>query len=429
MSMIKNRTMIHRGIFRYCLLGIAFLLPVFGRLVPSLIALMVLNWLIEGRFRQKFRLVSSDRIRMLTLSFGLFYLLYLAGLIYTSNFEYGLFDLQVKFSLFIFPLLLATADEESFSNSQRRQLLIVFISGCLAGSLLFMGRAFVEAVYNHAENAFSYAGLSWYFHSSYLSMYYNFAIAAILGHLITLDWKRKIPWRILEAALILWFIILVFLLSSKAGILTLGGILLFCTGLLVFKRKNWLGGIIVLVVGAGIFYTTYRILPGPYQRMETAGEVIRSDAGNLNQSPESTAERLAIWKASTEIIRDHYLLGVGTGDVKDALYGKYAEKSMYSALNKKLNAHCQYLQTFIALGVAGFLFLVLMLMLPGILAIRRKDNLYLVFLGIFAFNILVESMFETQAGVVFYAFFNAFLFISMSTPNQRLTDITEKRES
>src|ERR1035437_7806514 len=157
MSMIKNRTMIHRGIFRYCLLGIAFLLPVFGRIVPSLIALMVFNWLIEGRFRQKFQLVSSDRMRMLTLSFGLFYLLYLAGLIYTSNFEYGLFDLQVKFSIFIFPLLLATADMESFSNSQRRQLLLAYIAGCLAGSFLFMGRAFVEAVYIHAENAFSYA--------------------------------------------------------------------------------------------------------------------------------------------------------------------------------------------------------------------------------------------------------------------------------
>ncbi len=421
--------MIHRGVFRYCLLGIAFLLPVFGRLVPSLIALMVLNWIIEGRFRQKVQLVRSDRMRMLTLSFGLFYVLYLAGLIYTTNFEYGLFDLQVKFSILIFPMLFATAVEESFSNSQRRQLLIVFISGCLAGSLLFMGKAVVETVYNHAENAFFYGSLSWYFHSSYLSMYYNFAIAAILGHLITLDWKRKIPWRILEAALILWFIILVFLLSSKAGILTLGGILLFCTGLLILKRKNLLGGIIILAVGIGIFYTAYRLLPGTYQRMEIAGKVIRSDAGNLNQSPESTAERLAIWKASTEIIQDYWLLGVGTGDVKDALYAKYAEKSMVSALNKKLNAHCQYLQTFIALGIAGFLFLVLMLVIPGILAIRRKDNLYLVFLGIFAFNILVESMFETQAGVVFYAFFNAFLFISMSTTNKRSMDNTEKRES
>jgi O-antigen ligase len=109
---------------------------------------------------------------------------------------------------------------------------------------------------------------------------------------------------------------------------------------------------------------------------------------------------------------------VGTGDVKDALYVKYAEKGMDAALDKKLNVHCQYLQTFVALGIAGFAILVLMLILPGILAVKRKDKLYLLFLCIFALNILVESMFETQAGVVFYAFFNAFLFISM-TVNQK----------
>jgi O-antigen ligase len=155
--------------------------------------------------------------------------------------------------------------------------------------------------------------------------------------------------------------------------------------------------------------------------------VIRSDTGNLNQSPESTAERVAIWKASAEIIRDHWLLGVGTGDVKDALYGKYAEKRMNAALKKKLNSHCQYLQTFIALGVAGFLFLVLMLLLPGIRAIQMKDNTYLIFLGIFAFNILVESMFEIQAGVVFYAFFNTFLFISMNNANQHSKGTTKQQ--
>ena len=45
-----------------------------------------------------------------------------------------------------------------------------------------------------------------------------------------------------------------------------------------------------------------------------------------------------------------------------------------------------------------------------IYAFRKKHLLYLLFLGIIAFNLLVESMFERQAGVVFYALFNSFLF-------------------
>lgn len=415
MNMVKNRTVIHREIFRYCLLGIAILLPVYGPLVPSVIVLMVLNWVIEGRFRHKFHMIWHERSRKLTLAFGVIYLIYLAGLLNTLNFQYGLFDLEVKLALFIFPLVFATTDEESFSSSRRRELLIVYILGCLSGSLLLMGRASIATIFEHESDAFFYGKLSWFFHSSYLSMYYNFAIVVILDHLVTLDWKKKLVWRILESILILWFVLLVFLLSSKAGILSLGGILLFFAGLLIFKRKNWAGGLTILAISAAFFVITSQFLPGPFQRIETAGKVIRSESGNMAQSPESTAERVSIWKVAVDIIREHYLVGVGTGDVKDELYVKYAERGMDSALTKKLNVHCQYLQTFVALGVAGFITLVLMLVLPGILAISRKDNVYLLFLGIFAFNILVESMFETRAGVVFYAFFNVFLFMSMIT--------------
>ena len=413
MNTTNQRMVIHGKIFRYLLMGIAFSLPVYGRVVPTLITLMFINWIIEGRFRQKYLLVISVPGRRLALGFGLIYLLYLAGLLHTNNFQYGLFDLEVKLSLLIFPLVFATSGEAVFSNPRRRELLLVFTAGCLAGSLLFMGRALVTTIFSHAENAFYYGSLSWYFHSSYLSMYYNFAIAVILCHLITLEWKKNLLWSLLEALLVLWFMMLVFLLSSKAGIICLAGIFIFFTVLLILKRKNWIGGISILAVSAAIFMITYQLLPGPFQRMQTAGKVIRSDKANLNQSPESTAERLSIWKVASEIIHEHYLLGVGTGDVKDALYVKYAEKGMGSALSKKLNVHCQYLQTFVALGITGFLLLLVTLVFPGILAIRMKDNLYLVFLGVFAFNILVESMFETQAGVIFYAFFNAFLFLSM----------------
>jgi O-antigen ligase len=427
--MRNTKTLIHQGIFRYCLLAVAFLLPVSGRYVPPFIGLMFLNWVLEGRFRQKFRLVASSRMRQFTLLFGFFYLLYLAGMTYTSNYEYGWFDLQVKLSLLVFPFLFATMDSEQFSGFRRVEVLRSFIAGCLAGSLLFMGRAFVETELHHAANAFFYGSLSWYFHSSYLSMYYNFAVAALLGHLLSQEFKWRTVRYLAEAVLILWFIVLVFLLSSKAGILTLGGILLFYSGLLIFRRKELIPGIIILLLGAIIFYSTSRLLPAPFERMEYAGEVIRSDPGNKSQSTESTGERLAIWKASSEIIRDHFLIGVGTGDVKDSLYGKYSENKMYPALVRKLNCHCQYLQTFIAVGAAGFLVLVLMLALPAIPAVRRKDNLYLLFLGIFAFNILVESMFETHAGVMLYAFFNAFLFVSMGSAGQFSAGDADPEES
>ena len=57
--------------------------------------------------------------------------------------------------------------------------------------------------------------------------------------------------------------------------------------------------------------------------------------------------------------------------------------------------------------------LVLSFFYPAMLAWRSNQFLYVVFVIIFSVNILVESMLEVQAGVVFYAFFNAFLFTAI----------------
>jgi O-antigen ligase len=150
-------------------------------------------------------------------------------------------------------------------------------------------------------------------------------------------------------------------------------------------------------------------MPYAVQRIGRAGEVVRAGRPADPGLVDGTAERMEVWKASLEVIRDHPVLGTGTGDVKDELIGKYSRDGMEGAFSQKLNAHNQYLQTFAALGIGGFLVLAAMILLPFLDAIRKRDLLYLMFLLVFGLNIAVESMLETQAGVVFYAFFNSFL--------------------
>ena len=123
-----------------------------------------------------------------------------------------------------------------------------------------------------------------------------------------------------------------------------------------------------------------------------------------------------IWWYSFEITNDNFLMGVGTGDVKDNLLDKYREKQMFNALGLELNAHNQYLQTTLALGILGLIILMVTLVLPALYGLEVKHYLYLIFLILIAFNFLFESMLETQAGVVFYAFFNTYLFAIKKDP-------------
>jgi len=111
---------------------------------------------------------------------------------------------------------------------------------------------------------------------------------------------------------------------------------------------------IVLAVSVS-FYAGIKIFPKVAQRFSTAESVIKYSTDTLTQSTEGTAQRLLIWKATLEIIRQHPITGTGTGDIKDALVERYKSSNNFIAYEKKFNAHNQYLQTFAALGIVGFL--------------------------------------------------------------------------
>jgi O-antigen ligase len=100
---------------------------------------------------------------------------------------------------------------------------------------------------------------------------------------------------------------------------------------------------------------------------------------------------------------------VGVGDANDALYQAYADNGLSGALHYHLNAHNQYLQTFLGLGLFGLLLLFEFTWVQMIRAIRRKYFLMFVFAFLIALNFLVESMLQTAAGVLFFMYFYAIL--------------------
>jgi O-antigen ligase len=410
MDKISSRHIIHQRIFYYCCLALVFLLPVYGRVIPPIIALIVLNWLIEGRFIKTFPQVFKDRGRWWTFSFSLFYLLYLAGLLYSSNYQYGMFDLEIKLSLFVFPLLFSTLDKSMFNPTEIRSVCKMFVTGCFTGSVILLIHALFNKLLYNTENAFVYSNLSWSFHPSYFAAYLTFAIAIAADHLFlhhnTMNMKVKTGLIIL----VLFFFAVVFLLSSKAGIGSLFLLAFVYILLVMFRIKKIMAGIVLIIGSVLCFYAAFNLFPYAVMRIGKANTTATLNESSLGGDNSSTPERLIIWKNSWEIIRQHFITGVGTGNVKDELLKKYKEKNLKVLYEQKLNTHNQYLETFIALGIIGLLALLAMLILPAIRAVRTMNYLYFVFLVIFSFNILVESMLEIQAGVVFFAFFNSFFF-------------------
>lgn len=401
--MLPQRKIFYSKIHFYLIASLAFLLPL-GKILWLCIALLIINWLLQGNFKSRFASLQHKKFILLFCSI---YIIYAIGLFNSVNKYNGSLDLQIKCSLFMFPLIFASSSSLDFSKI--KNVLLCFIAGNFLASCVCLFKA-LYVYLTTQQNHFFYEEFSVFLHPSYFAMYVNFAVVSILYLMFKEKFKNNY-FDYLLVFLIFFFTIIVLLLSSKMGIFTLLLIYLGYIFFLIAKHKKYLSGIVTLFLLMVVIFISINYFPSATQRINTIKTVLLQK--NIdNKESESTTVRILIWKASVSIIKENFLFGVGTGDANDELVKEYEKKGMTGALEHKLNAHNQFLQTFIELGVIGFVLLLLIFILPFYQAMKSGNSLYMLFLIIIALNILVESMLERQSGIIFYTFFNSLMFFN-----------------
>lgn len=121
----------------------------------------------------------------------------------------------------------------------------------------------------------------------------------------------------------------------------------------------------------------------------------------------STFQRLVYFQVGLGILKNNSVVGVGTGDLKQAY------RDSYNLDNRGLEerfqgiSHNQYLTVGIMLGVVGLITFLLSIFYP--LFLYRKDFLYVVFLTLMLVSFITDNTFNRQAGVILFAFFNSLL--------------------
>jgi hypothetical protein len=127
----------------------------------------------------------------------------------------------------------------------------------------------------------------------------------------------------------------------------------------------------------------------------------------------SVMQRLEYWKASWQIIKEHWLIGVGTGDMNIAFARQYDK--MHSPLEKqwRRRSHNQFLSITVGFGIFGLLWFLFVLAYPFSLKRIRKDYYYFVFFIIFLLSMANEDTLESSAGLTFFAFFSALFLLGL----------------
>jgi len=123
-----------------------------------------------------------------------------------------------------------------------------------------------------------------------------------------------------------------------------------------------------------------------------------------NPDGHSVMQRLEFWKMAVWIIRNNALIGVGTGDVKDAYREAYQANNSRLDEVYRLRAHNQYLTMWVTYGIVGFLLFVTIVVWP-ILSAKRSSSLNTMIVMLAALSFLTEDTLESQAGVMFMGYF------------------------
>jgi O-antigen ligase len=193
----------------------------------------------------------------------------------------------------------------------------------------------------------------------------------------------------------------IILLSSKAGILAISLILIFfIIRFILIKNKNHTLFMLTMIC---LFVCGNILIKSSINRITSSiAHVQQQDV-----TQESSNQRLQLWEQSFIIIKKNFFSGCGSGDVNDILNSELVFK--YPNWNVNLNAHNQFLQVFVGTGLVGFISFLIPIYYFIIAFYRKNKIVSLLFVLLISFNMLFESMLETQAGVVFIAFFLSLL--------------------
>ncbi|HCI56298.1 MAG TPA: O-antigen ligase family protein [Bacteroidales bacterium] len=380
--------------------------------IGALIATGFLWWILE--FKSIFKAFINRWY--LVLPPVIFFLMQFVSVIIGSG---SLKLIETRLMFLLMPLFIFPFFYKQLPNLYNRIIIFSFVSGIAIISLYLFARALadlipmvkqlgIEEVKKSQSHRLFYSYLSIFEHPTYLSMKALWAMVLIL-----IMRPVKKASKILIPVLFIIFSSLIFFLGSRAGLLAWFIVILtLITGLLMRIKKNRLA----------IFIATAFILISflfAVTRISKVNRFIKSTISsleNIETEWKNLDVRTRVWYSAFQLIKEKPLTGYGMAKVEDKLDEEYLKNGFTTEAELHYNAHNQYIETQITLGIAGLFVLLWMLFTPVIHKKQIKfPRLAVYFVLIVVINLFFESMFNRQWGIMFFMIFYCFLTFQPAT--------------
>lgn len=381
---------------------VALSLPLF---IPSwhgkTIILLIVVWVLSIQPKQ---IMTGVKKNYYFFAIFLLVLIYLVGILFSSNRESGWASLESLAPLLILPIIIFSS-EELISSKVLRGVLVSFVAGVITlnlASLAFISHDLWDAK-NLQSNIILANNSIVQIHPAFVSLYLSFCIFFLVDQYFPLETanRSKLGWILFSLVVLITYLVWI---NSRTGILS------FCIAFVFysFYRFQSKARIISLSVLAIFFLIIYSV---PFSRerffntpqLALSGEVIiNSEDPNIYP----LIARRQILDCSIELLKGpESFYGYGTGDFRDVLRECYKEKNYIALYEEGLDSHNEYLAQMHRHGIIGLMLFVTLLIVPFRHALKYKNPLLAVFIILFAITALFENVFSAQKGVTFFALF------------------------
>jgi O-antigen ligase len=393
-----------------------FAIPVHIKVTSvSIGLLMVVAVLKKENYSEFLKLFKNPKFIILVLP----YFFFLTGLLNSRHVSDGIIQVEIVTSLLLFPFIFTAY--KSNSLKYRAELIQSFlILGVIMSYFVCMSVAIPAYLNTNDFNVFFYQVFSGVIKGPHhLSYYVIFAIAIIISSLINRTplfySKFKLTW--LKIVLVLMLSIFLFQLSSKATILIYFAIVGFAFIYSVLRKiisiKIAIPAIIAVVILSAVGLSTHKV----HVRFTNLFKAVEHREQVDLKSQESTALRMAAFKAGTSIIKENFWFGTGTGDIAYAMSDFYKENDYQGAYIHHISPHNQFIRTFAMHGVFAFISLLAVFGLMIYTAIKEKHFLMMFWTFVMIVLFAVEDMFGIQDGIIFFCFYTCYFVLNPKETN------------
>jgi UDP-GlcNAc:undecaprenyl-phosphate/decaprenyl-phosphate GlcNAc-1-phosphate transferase len=375
----------------------------------SFMVLIIRNFAVyKAQFVQVFSLQFRNFLKHKYTIIILFFIgVYLLNVLFVSR----SWDNSVSLKILILLYWLTLFHIEKIIRIRPRHLITAYLYGCLGFSLFILYQSFMQ---------FNKLGWESFFYSDLLShvkanpithsLYYNLAIIFIGNNF---KYLRSSLWQMVYAGMFLLFVVMVILFASKIGYIVLFVSVITAFFQLVKPLKYRLASVMFFLLMVAVSYT----------QIDYVNKKVKGFKWQIERHEKIPMEhqlpRAIIWPEAIALAKDNLWTGVGVGNSVDALMVKYEAIGYDKGIRERFNAHNQFLETFLQTGVVGLAILIMIFLYGYYKAAIHGNKLYAVFLTIIIMYMLVESLFETQMGMVGFSFFNALFLSALSEKNNK----------